>query len=222
MIWLAPLCTPCSSTRSIASLLLQSQWLVWCVVLLAISFPTLVIETIKSTRSPRNSWSKSWISLMVIVYNLWSCGLSGGRPYRGEANLGSFNRNNQMSCLQNIILLRIKTCQCISTWHCAPILEVDPNPELISPFFGFFTLSGGSSIPWRSRLRVLQLKQSNVMFIKISSISELKDVNVWALRGVATRKNFVTLHQFKKLIQIQNWIQLVSDWAKCTAMTESY
>ena len=104
---------------------------------------------------------------MVIVYNLWSCGLSGGRPYRGEANLGSFNRNNQMSCFQNIILLRIKTCQCISTWHCAPILEVDPNPELISPFFGFFTLSVGSSIPWRSRLRVLQLKQSNVMFIKI-------------------------------------------------------
>ena len=37
-----------------------------------------------STRIPRNSWSKSWISLMVIVYNLWSCGLSGGRPYRGD------------------------------------------------------------------------------------------------------------------------------------------
>ena len=49
MIWLAPLCTPCSSTRSIASLLLQSQWLMWCVVLLAVSFPTPVIETIKST-----------------------------------------------------------------------------------------------------------------------------------------------------------------------------
>ena len=40
-------------------------------------------------------------------------------------------------------------------------------------------------------------------------------------RSIATGKSFVTVHQFKKLIQIQNWILLVSDWAKCNAMRES-
>ena len=43
----------------------------------------------------------------------------------------------------------------------------------------------GSSIPWRSQFRVLQLKQSNVMFYKILSISELKDFNVWAFECIS-------------------------------------
>ena len=53
------------------------------------------------------------------------------------------------------------------------------------PFLGFFTLSGGSSIPWRSGLRILQQKQSNVMFYKILSISELKDFIVWAFECIS-------------------------------------